>query len=432
MTRSPALEPPPGNLRFPLADSVRGIGVLIVILAHSTGFSNALHTASWGWVPMYAGFGFVAAFFGLSGFLLYRPFVSAHAGLRTAPSVGSYARRRALRIIPGYWFAITVLAIWPGVNAPFNSHWWAYFGFLQVYSMHTLTGGIPLVWSLCAEVTFYLLLPVLVLLAGRLVERMRPQRWWQGEIAVLIPFFLIGPVMATYIQTASVPPWVDNTLAATSDWFALGMVLAVASVAAERRGSVPHRVSAVLQRGTLLWVAAGATLLISHTFFDRYMFNQVLPRPASTRTAVVNNVLFGVAALFLLLPVVFDHGGGLVRRLLSLRAVAFVGVVSYGMYLWHLPIEAWLSNVHGEGWSSSIRGPAIQNHIGTQITLTLFVSTAVLAFIAGTFSYYVVELPFLRRKERRLLAPPAGAPRRSRSTPVRSQPRTRRDVAAHA
>jgi hypothetical protein len=52
----------------------------------------------------------VAVFFALSGFLLYRPFVARRMDGRPRPPTRDYLRNRFLRIFPGYWLALTILA----------------------------------------------------------------------------------------------------------------------------------------------------------------------------------------------------------------------------------------------------------------------------------------------------------------------------------
>ena len=82
-------------------------------------------------------------FFAISGFLLYRPWVAARAHGRPLPHTARYARRRALRILPAYWFALTVLAIFPGITGAFTGDWWRYYFFLQLYDADTLARGHP-------------------------------------------------------------------------------------------------------------------------------------------------------------------------------------------------------------------------------------------------------------------------------------------------
>jgi peptidoglycan/LPS O-acetylase OafA/YrhL len=72
----------------------------------------------------------VGVFFALSGFLLYRPYLAARLAGRPQPSTRSFLRRRWLRILPAYWVALTVLAIWPGLPGVFTGDWWRYYGLL--------------------------------------------------------------------------------------------------------------------------------------------------------------------------------------------------------------------------------------------------------------------------------------------------------------
>ena len=54
-------------------------------------------------------------------------------------SFAAYGWRRALRIVPGYWVALTVVALWFGISEV-GSDPLRYFGFAQVYSASTALG----------------------------------------------------------------------------------------------------------------------------------------------------------------------------------------------------------------------------------------------------------------------------------------------------
>ena len=95
----------------------------------------------------------VAIFFVVSGFLLYRPFLAARRGMGPPVGTGGYLRRRLLRIVPAYWAALTLLAIWPGLPGVFTGDWWIYYGFLQVYPTETYLQGIGPAWSLATEMS---------------------------------------------------------------------------------------------------------------------------------------------------------------------------------------------------------------------------------------------------------------------------------------
>jgi len=92
-------------------DGVRAIAALSVLVFHAVGFyARGAGVDAWArpWVGrLDVG---VAVFFLLSGYLLYGLF------LRGRIRVGAYALRRALRIVPAYWVALTVAALALGLR----------------------------------------------------------------------------------------------------------------------------------------------------------------------------------------------------------------------------------------------------------------------------------------------------------------------------
>ena len=104
-----------------------------------------------------------------------------------------YARRRALRILPGYWVALTLLAIFPGVVGVFTGDWWRYYGYLMLYFERTRNGGIQVAWTLCVEVTFYIALPVwAALLRSAASASVRRSRFLQTELGPLVLVIIGG------------------------------------------------------------------------------------------------------------------------------------------------------------------------------------------------------------------------------------------------
>ena len=138
-------------------NGLRGLIAMGVLVCHAT--AAFWLTDWWGRYAYSFGIGLMV-FFALSGFLLYRPYVAARVDRRPPPRVRDYTRRRIFRIVPAYWAALTLLAIWPGVPGVFSDDWWVYYGFLQIYKREWITGGLPQVWSLCIDVSFYAVLPI--------------------------------------------------------------------------------------------------------------------------------------------------------------------------------------------------------------------------------------------------------------------------------
>lgn len=369
--------PPPGNPRFPLIDSLRAFAALSVLVYHVGFFGHFQQTHRFGFVLSSLGFG-VAIFFVLSGFLLYRPFVNAELTGSPRPRILDFARRRLLRVVPAYWLALTVLAIFPGLPGVFTGHWWRYYGFMQNYASQTLVraSGIPVAWSLGIEVTFYLALPFYAAATFWCSRRATPAgqvRFQLSCLAVLAGLSLLGGWVRLGQAT---PPW----LLTFFDWFALGMGLAVISVALRARERQPRAVALVASRPGLCW----ATALALYALLTGLVSGAPQHFIYGHAQSVEDHVLRGLIALFIVLPAVFGDGaGGVTRRVLDWAWLRWLGQISYGIFLWHLPLVIWL-------YAHGVRSPPV---------LLLLTLGATIACAAA--SYYLVERPLLRFKDRR-------------------------------
>src|SRR5215831_326317 len=89
-------------------DGLRAAAAAAVLLTHVGGLTGYTVTGTpVSWVLSRGDVG-VPIFFTLSGLLLYRPWAAAAlTGSQTVP-LGTYLRRRALRILPAYWAVVTV------------------------------------------------------------------------------------------------------------------------------------------------------------------------------------------------------------------------------------------------------------------------------------------------------------------------------------
>jgi peptidoglycan/LPS O-acetylase OafA/YrhL len=381
---SPAVAPPPGNPRFPLFDSLRGLAVLAVLVWHVFVFTGALDRRWIGDAVSSAGTMGPLLFFVLSGFLLYRPWVAASP----APAVGRYFRRRALRILPAYWLALTVLALWPGITGVFTGEWWRYYFFLQLYDSDTVTLGIPVTWTLCVEVTFYLALPLWVAATRRLETR--------GKLTALAGLAVFGAVMQIGAGRETIDDTLAQSLLGQSVWFALGMALAVISAAGIRP-------PAVADHPGRCWAVALAAFLVLVVLRDQPngFFGLIveLERQQPYPKLLADLALTGVILALIVFPAVWDDPGQLPQRALAWGPLAFVGLISYGVYLWHLTIAELLilpeSPFHFEASGLNLVNDIPQGATPICLVLTIAASGAI-----AWLSYRYVELPFLRRKER--------------------------------
>lgn len=382
----PALAPPPGHPRFALFDSLRAIAALGIVAFHAGGAMGVFDNGRSGPFVQHFDAG-VTLFFLISGFLLYRPYVSARVTGRSPSRARDFLRRRALRIVPAYWFALTIAAI----VVPYDiwGRFYVFYGFAQAYSLHDLNQGLFPAWTLGCEVLFYAGLPLYAAGLARVGARVRDQdAQVRVELAVLALMAVASIVARGFVYAGDIDHYhaYENwakTVFTTFGWFAVGMALAVVSVAAERRDRPPRGLGTLIDRPGLAWLGAGAAfVLVSERTRLPVAGQSVLG------LELVEHFSYAAIAALLLVPAVWEGDGrGLPRRILGWRWLAWLGLVSYGIYLWHEPV------IH-----------VLQVQVGLQRIMpdhpyVPFTAGAVAITVAcAAISYYVVERPALRYK----------------------------------
>ena len=372
---------------------MRAIAALSVVAYHVAFFSRATEHGWTGALLSRLNVG-VTIFFLISGFVLYRPMVRARWDGEPARPLGVYAGRRALRILPAYWLALTVLAVYPGLTGVFTGDWWIYYGFGQVYSRETIFGGIGPAWSLCTEVVFYAALPLVAAGLGRAWRGGR-RRGVRIELAILGGLGLASLAFRAAIELGSDAQYLTQTILGTFDGFALGMILAVASVALAGRSRQPAAIRLVTARPALAWAAALACLALAAAIGGPDpAFVLAAGVPAGEALAV--RVLGLALAVALIAPAIFGDGaGGAPRRLLALPLLAWLGTISYGIYLWHYPVIQRVAV-----------GPDMEGFPGGS-TWRIAAIAVPIAIACAALSYHLVERPLLRRKPRAPRGEPA-------------------------
>ncbi len=369
--------------RFPCFDGLRAIAAVLVVLVH-TSFASGFTTRSpEGIYTARLEIG-VSVFFLISGFLLYRPFAASHLGGGLSPDVGRFWVRRLLRIVPAYWlaFGITSYVMHANTLRPGWRSVLIYLGFAQIYfPSHALT-WITQAWSLCTEVTFYLFLP---LFAAAVVARRRSEHnQLARELGAVAALFVTGLGFRFWLLHVHRPlayvmlDWLPSCL----DLFALGMLLAVLSSWLTHHRRQPRALWHPVMPW-VSWAAAAATLWgVAHIGSPRLPLEHNPPG-----RGIAQELLYGLFALFLLLPAVFGpQPRGLIRRALASRPVVALGVVSYGVYLWH---QAWV-DMYLRWYHDLFRARPLE----------MFAVVAGLAVACATASYVVVERPVLALKDR--------------------------------
>jgi peptidoglycan/LPS O-acetylase OafA/YrhL len=372
--------------RFPLFDALRGIAAVLVVARHAADHTPAADPSSTAYPYMTAMGGIaLAMFFVISGFLLYRPFLATHVAAQPRARFGDYALGRILRIFPAYWLALTVITIWFSKDFVFSGDWWQFYLLVYDYFGHALDGIGP-AWSLCIEVAYYAFLPFFVLFIARLGGDSEEVRLRRAAVATLA-LTALGLAARVYFANRAVDTHGSaETIPITFlDWLGFGMCLAVFSVWLERRGErLPRGLGFLDRLPGIAWAAAIVFFLANSLLLgdERPVFG--------TPELWQVHVLGGLTALAIVLPgAIGDQERGLVRRLLAHKVLLYLGLVSYGIFLWHVAVLDQLAK-----WDFARAADAVHPYV--MWPLAGLLGAAVIA----TASYYGLERPAMGLRRR--------------------------------
>jgi peptidoglycan/LPS O-acetylase OafA/YrhL len=358
---------------FPGLTGLRGIAACWVMLFHLWGLARAprVVVAGLDLTPLFSvGYLGVDLFFVLSGFLLGLPFLAWALGRKPFPDLRTYAKRRCLRVLPAFYIQLAILVVagflvtgaWPiGLRQLF-----AYLGMQFVFfdGIAPMLNGVW--WTLPVEWNFYLVLPLLGLAFAR-------ARWWLVALGVLVAVFAfrvfcydlllanrsIGPI--AYPMIIQLPGRLDE--------FVFGMLAALFHL--RRRIPAPRRDTTLLALGLAGVVALMLGLDgrgdIFATGDTRWIFVY-----ATCAGASLALVVYAAAARVRVAQWLF---GG--------RVLAFLGTISYSLYLWHLVVFQYAARGGLTGWK-------IAAGLGG-LALILVPSVLIVAWV----SYRWTERPFL-------------------------------------
>ncbi len=382
------------GVRFACLDGYRALAALAVVAFHVLSYARLRGSTRFDDVWMRLGNYGVSVFFLLSGFLLWRPFVVEHFGGPAPRTTSEYLRARLARLGPAYWTALAALLFSFGLaRAGSAGDLLTYAGFAQTYRAGTAFGGLAVAWTLCVEASFYVLLPVLAW--G--LRRWNGRRGHPGtsplatQLVVLASLYLVAVLWRSAMVFGQ--PDLGRAmlwLPAYLDWFALGMLLAVAHTWVASGGVPPRPISALAASPWLCWLFALGLFGVSTQLGIPAGF-----QPATPAQTMGRFLLNGTSALLLLVPgVLGDQHAGPIRRALRSRPLVWLGSVSYGIYLWHTiwlrQVEAWVAEGDHPGAALAV--------LATVVTLTL---------VTATISFEMIEKPALRlgRRPRHRHAP---------------------------
>jgi peptidoglycan/LPS O-acetylase OafA/YrhL len=281
--------------RIKSVEGVRGTACLTVIWFHLNEIARNVHI--WNLFQTnivynaiaLGGSAGVTLFFVLSGFLLFMPYVKATLFEFEWPSTWRFYLRRVLRIIPAYYFSLGLLILLTHPEYLQPNHL-PDLGLFLTLLMNTPSTFMKIngpYWTLAIEWQFYLILPWLALGIGLIVRRIgsSPQR---------------------------------------KAWIVAALLLGVITWGVSSRYWGPY----LLQHPTQTFLIPRPALNVIHPVaFDYNIVSEFVM--ASGFGLCLTAILFGTFSL---------------RRVFEWNPLRFMGMISYSLYIWHLPLLNFFMN----------------------------------------------------------------------------------------
>jgi peptidoglycan/LPS O-acetylase OafA/YrhL len=367
----------------PQLEALRGVAILLVVVFHADGRLRIGDHATQGtWVSplsafVHAGHTGVTLFFVLSAFLLSRLFIVEARGGQTV-SRGRFLARRALRILPLFWIVVIVSSLLDRSDASLAAK-----AIPQMLFLHSVPGAVVKMfpysdvwWSLATEAQFYV-----VLALSTLLIRTRAGRW--AFLALVVVY------LGAYFQAVRQP--LRTTLSVSL--FGRGAAFLIGACASwiyETRGA---QIRKALAESRAARLGAADAVLIALLVGLGYLLREVtfMGYFTAERHWHVWHVMEALLwASVVLLTLVAPLRLGV---LLSNRVVGTAGLLSYSMYLVHLPVIFFVV------YPRSLASPeAYQGWTPTSFGTVLF--AIALGFAVSALTYSFIERPVLRRKAR--------------------------------
>lgn len=348
---------------MPGLDGLRALALLAVMAYHwQFGFASG-------------GFLGVSLFFVLSGYLITDILAAQWHHSRTL-NLKDFWMRRIRRLMPAMLFTLFMTVVWVTLFDPvrlpelrndvlgavtYISNWqfiWEQKSYFESFGPPSPLGHF---WSLAVEEQFYLLWPILMVIGLRFFPR-------RGQLFILI---MTGAALSAFAMAALYVPGTDpSRVYFGTDTRAFGLLIG-AALALVWPSSKLSSASTSRRSSRLLNLVGGLALLIVLFMLwktDRY-------DPLLYQGGMLG---FSVAAAVLVAAIA--HPTSMWSRLLSLKPLRWIGVRSYGIYLWHYPVMILTSPPAGPGQLSAVE-------IGLQIIASI---------VLAALTYTYVEEPIRR------------------------------------
>ncbi len=320
-------EPIQRNQRYmPGLDGLRAIAVLAVIAYH-LGF---------GWAP--GGLLGVAVFFTLSGYLITDLLLGQWWGGRMR--LGNFWIRRARRLLPALFVMLVVVTAWITIADPdqldklrgavissalYVNNWWLIDQHVSYFARFAPPSPLGHLWSLGVEEQFYLVWPWLLLLGLRFVKEPVSSRGIRPRLALIT--LGLGTASAILMAVLYHPGFDSTRVYDGTDTRAFGLLFGAALAMVWPSQRLSTNVSAGARR-ILDGLGVAGLIVIAILIWRTNDFSPFLYQGGM--------VLLTVATVFVIAAVV--HPATRLGPAMGWKPLRWIGVRSYGIYLWMFPI----------------------------------------------------------------------------------------------
>ncbi len=390
----------------PDIEGLRGVAVLLVVLFHA------------GIAGVAGGFIGVDVFFVISGFLITGLLLREREQTGSVDLLRFYARR-ARRILPAavvviaITLPVAVLVLDPLSRAPVVIDGLASalsignirFAFVAGDYFSTVGTSSPFLhfWSLGVEEQFYLIWPLLLIVAGR---SSRPRL----GIGLVLGSVIVSSLVANLVITDAAVNWAFYSLPTRAWQLAIGGLLALASLpggarlprpsarsagsARSARSARSAKPTAALAEPPAMLLAVVGWLGLVVVLWSAGALDESIAYPGAY--ALVPTL--GAAAMIAAGASPFGP-----RLALGLPPLRFLGRISYSLYLWHWPLLVLPAVALGSGTlGAGVVGPGLgavgtgAGAITTQLDWSVRVCLVAVSIVIATISCLAVEEPFRR------------------------------------
>jgi len=377
--------------RFIAGDPLRGISALAIATFHCILFAPAYVSpgpaggAPWHGRPVtlasHLFWAMLFIFFVLSGYLITRPFVRWVITGAKRPDTREYARNRALRIVPGFWFVCLLALVLHGVHGNSTRQVIALFSFGQVFT-HGEAGSPTIFvdqgWTISAEALFYIAVPFVALaLARALPQRARPAT----RAAWIVAFAAILYGVSLWARGLGTTAWDDRLPHTILFAFMPGIALAAIEPFALER-----------VRGLPFMRVVPTVMLVLGVLSMYHVALAAQPVYAGFRVSLGAGLIVGGALLR-------QWARGDCWRFLDNRVLHWIGERSYSIYILHFIAQREVFKFADKQGMQP----------GSKSLIILIISTTAVTVAASAVTYRFVEQPFLRRRHKSQTMSDAGS-----------------------